>query len=51
MYFRETAVVSEVTIPLFSAHSRECVCVCVYVHCVFVLLCMCSVPLIGVIRT
>ena len=43
------AVVSEVTIPLFSARSQECACLCV--HCVLTLcVCMCSVPLIGVIR-
>ena len=41
----------EVTMPLFSARSRECVCVFMCVHCVLVLcVCMCSVPLIGVIR-
>ena len=42
------AVVSEVTIPLFSARSRECACMFsyVYLYCVY----MCSVPLIGVIR-
>ena len=43
------AVVSEVTIPLFSARSRECACVFMYIVYLY-LLCMCSVPLIGVIR-
>ena len=48
------AVVSEVTIPLSSARSRECTCVFMCIHYIVYLYCVCmctrSVPLIGVIR-